>query len=147
MLFAVKLLEPRAGVAQADAFLQSRVFGQATAIVLHVQFKLVLAARRPQNDLTPSRMRGDPMLDRVLDERLQEKIGYVRSEGFRFNLAADGEALTEARLLDFQVAIKKIQFLAQRHLLGVSASSAYRNRSLSCPIIRSARSRLCARAR
>ena len=59
------------------------------------------------------------MADGVFHDRLQQKVWHQRVERFRRDFQAHRQPVAETGLLDFQVTAQKIQFLPQRHFLGV----------------------------
>src|SRR5688572_16070511 len=115
----IKLLQSGAGIGQADAFAQWLAPWQAAAIVLNLQFELVILPLRPQYDLPRPRMPLDPVADRVLDERLEDEIWHARLKRFRCDVQFDFEAFPKASLFDLEVAIQEVQFLAQGHFVRV----------------------------
>ena len=53
------------------------------------------------------------MLDRVLDERLQDEVRHERVERLGLDVEADNQAVGEARLLDLDVLREEVQFRLQ----------------------------------
>ena len=54
------------------------------------------------------------MLDRVLDERLQDQPRHFGVERLGIDLELDRQAILEARLLDLEVLLQELQLLLQR---------------------------------
>ena len=70
------MLEPRAGIGEADALIEQRepMRRDAVAAVEDFDGQAVAATRRADHQLTRVDARRDPVAHRVFDERLQQKV-------------------------------------------------------------------------
>ena len=59
----------------------------------------------------------DAVLDRVLDERLQQQVRHQRVERVGLDVEADDEAIGEARLLDLEVLCEEVELGLERDFL------------------------------
>ena len=55
------------------------------------------------------------MLDRVLDERLQNQPWDLGVERFRIDLVADRQPILEADLFDLEILLQELELLLKRH--------------------------------
>src|SRR5258708_39635874 len=72
----VKLLEPRAGIGQADPFGGRLVFRQAFAIIAHFQFQPLALPLGAQPDPAPRGARRHAVADGVLHHRMEKQNGH-----------------------------------------------------------------------
>src|SRR5262245_24423411 len=119
VICAVKLIQPRAGVAQSDALFDLRAPGvrQSRAVVADLKLEFVLFESGGNLDQTRRRVWRDSVTDGVFDQRLQNQIGHARVERLRLDIHLHLQPIAEPRLFDLQVAFEKFQFLSQRRLL------------------------------
>src|ERR1043165_4952183 len=107
---AVVLFEPRACVAEADA---GGRLADAGAVVAHADRDTVAVAAR--GDLEHA---GLAVLERVLDERLQDEVRHERVERLLGDAPLRAQASLKTDFHDFNVAVEQLELLAQRHLVG-----------------------------
>ena len=88
---AEEVLQPRARRRDADALLQrrQRVFRQPDAVVAHFHPQLVALAARGDVDVAGPGLLRDAVLDRVLDERLEDQVRHERVERLGLHVEAD----------------------------------------------------------
>ena len=91
--------------------------GQAGAVVRHLQAQPVAGALGPYLHAAGGGARRDAVADGVLDDGLQDEVGHLAVERLRIDEDLGGEPVVEARALDVEVAVEKLQLLAQPDLL------------------------------
>ena len=67
------------------------------------------------DDAAAAHLPRKPVLDRVLDERLQDHAGHDDVEGVGADLLLDLELRPEADDLDVEILVDRLELLAQRH--------------------------------
>src|SRR5262249_42186985 len=99
---AVKLLQTRTRVGQADAFFDrlAMVGRQAHAVVANLKLQFVAGAAGANLYQPGGRARRDAVTDGVFDQRLQDQIGRARVERLRLDLHFHLQAVAEPRLFD-----------------------------------------------
>src|SRR6185437_8363725 len=121
-------LQPGAQVAQTDTALGRRfaVRRQARAVIVDAEAEMT-ALPRPENPYgsggDPLR---DPVLDRVLHERLQQQVGNQCAQQLRGNVHVHPQPFSKADLLDVEIALQILDLLLQGDLrpMGVRRGTA-----------------------
>src|SRR4029453_14811338 len=119
-------------VSQSDAPLATasqRHIRAANAGVSDLEYKLailiaVLVEHRGDPHFTAQALRGNAVLDSVLDERLQEKGRNLRAPHPRGNIASDAQPVLESRALDVEVRFDHFELPAERRKLAVRSQHA-----------------------
>ena len=113
---AVQALEPIARVREPDAAAQARARAGAQADAVVADFDPELLALPARRNLHESRagLRRHAVLDRILDERLQNQPRHFGVERLGIDVEPDRQAILEARLLDLEVLLQELQLLLQR---------------------------------
>ncbi len=116
---AEEVLQPRAGRRHADALLQrrQRVLRQPHPVVADFHAQLVALAPGRDVDVPGPALLGHAVLDRVLDERLQDEVGHERVERLGLHVEAHDQAIGEARLLDLEVLRQEVELRLERDFL------------------------------
>ena len=112
----VEALEPIARVREANAAAQARARAgaQPNPVVADFDPEIVaLPARRNLHEPRP-RLRRHAMLDRVLDERLQNQARHFGVERVGIDVEPNRQSILETRLFDLQVLLQELQLLLQR---------------------------------
>ena len=115
-LFAVDHAQPLVHVAQADSDRQGLaqpLRGHPHPVVGHLDEGGAIAALGPQQDAPAADLAGEPVLDGVLDERLQDHARHEHVHGGRVDVLLDTKLRPEPDDLDIQVLVDRRQFLAQ----------------------------------
>src|SRR6185436_13745756 len=114
---AVEECQALARVRQPDAAVAlTRRAVETGAVVVHLQ--LELAARAPcAHAPAPAERRSESVLDRVLDQRLDEQRGYERALRLRRHVPFHAQPVREADALEPEVALDQLQLLAERDLV------------------------------
>ena len=137
------VLQPRARRRHADALLQrrQRVSDRPTPSS-RTSIHSLSCSRRAEMSMWPGPLLlGDAVLDRVLDERLQEQGRHERVERLGLDVEPHDQAIGEARLLDLEVLRQEIELRLQRDFAAAPMfSSVIRSRSLRRISVRSAAS-------
>ena len=88
---------------------RQRGIGQTEAVVTDLDPEFVVLLPRADVDVAGTGLLRDAVLDRVLDQRLQEQRGQQRVERLRLDVETDDEPIGESRLLDFQVLRQELE--------------------------------------
>ena len=72
---------------------------------------------RADTDRPRRRPHGEPVADRVLDERLQNQMRHERESSAWLDLQLHRQPLTEARTLDVEVRVEARELFVERHLV------------------------------
>src|SRR6266853_80565 len=118
-LVTVQLPQTRAGVGEADtAAFRALEHGREPRPIVPDR-KVQAAVDTPGADQQPTHRaaRRDPVTDRVLNERLEDQIGYLGVERLGLRVHHRLETLAKPDLLDVEIAPQELQLLFQRHLL------------------------------
>ena len=86
----------------------------AQAVVVHLDDGVGVADVRLDRDAPAADLAREPVLDRVLDERLQDHARHDHVERLRRDLLVDAELRPEADDLDREVLVDRLELLAQR---------------------------------
>ena len=62
-------------------------------------------------------MRCDAVLNGVLDEGLQNKIGHLRAEYLGIDVHVDSKAILKTNFLNFEIAVEELKLLFEGHSL------------------------------
>src|SRR5712692_9726342 len=115
---SVELLQPRAGVAQADAPLP---LPHARPIVSDRQHQPAAVAARLDFDLPVARRPAGAVLERILDDRLQDQARNRNVERPGIDFRRRPQAPLKADLHDLDVPLEKFELLAQRNCRAATA--------------------------
>src|SRR6266699_1094268 len=125
---AIELLDPGSRIAQPHTLPRSPL--RATwppAVVFQNQAQHPACAARSERDEAAAII-GYAVLERVLDQRLEQEDGdsYVQDRGI--DVEPDLELVPKAHPLDVQIVLEKRQLLAQRHLVSLLIETAAQQR-------------------
>jgi len=79
------------------------------------------------------------MLNGILDQRLEQERGHLAIQGGRLNHLLDTQLIAKSSLLNFNVALDKLQFLPKGDLLPFRLAKSDPKQSLSDSRVASAR--------
>src|SRR5262249_41674287 len=115
---AVETVEARAGIREADAGTErfQRPHLEAAAVVADLHPETLADTPRADVNVVAAVPARDAVLDRVLDERLQDHPRHFAVERVGFDRHADSETILEARLFDVEVLLQELGLFLQRHL-------------------------------
>ena len=119
VISAELMLQAGACRRHADTLVQcrQRIFRQADAVVSDLDPQLFVVVTCGDVDVACAGLPGDAVLDRVLDQRLQQQRRYQRIERLGLDVVADHQAVGETRTLDFEVLAEEIELRVERHFL------------------------------
>src|SRR5882724_7675159 len=105
------------GHADAHAIWMSGGFRRihADAVIFHFDHQLLFFHPTADDDAAALDLGRQPVLDRVLDQRLQDHAGDVCLERLGIKLLADPELLAEADDFDVEIIVDELHFFAQLH--------------------------------
>jgi len=86
------------------------------AVVLDRDEEVSVLAYRRNGDRSSLDAPRDAVLDGVLRQRLQQKVGNHGAQQVRRNVQPSAKTLAEANLLDLEIPLQVVGFLAERHL-------------------------------
>src|SRR5258706_7719137 len=98
-------MQPGASVAEANAFVHQGAIADAGPIVLEAHAEPIAFTTRGHDDRRAAIV-APTVLDRVLEEGLQEKHGNARVENDRVHAEPDGQLITKAAALDLEVVVQ-----------------------------------------
>src|SRR5579864_3911197 len=113
----INRLEPFVDVAQPDAAVERLVqtlLRHPQAVVMHFDDHVGVAQPRPDRDAPPADLARQAVLDRVLDERLQEHARHDHVEGVGSDLFLDPQLRSEPDDFNVEVLVDRLQLFAQR---------------------------------
>ena len=100
-------------------WLVSQPAGKAGPVVIDADRQRSVRARRRDADCSTLHSARNAVFDRVLDHGLQNQAGNLRGKKFLGNVDAELKTLGKTHLLNVQILLGELQFLAERHLLSV----------------------------
>src|SRR6188768_166651 len=115
---AVNHPQPFADVGQPDSArhrLLEPFEHEAHAVVLDVYHGATVLAPASDDERAGTDLAGEPVLDRVFDERLQDHARHDDVERVRPDVLADDEPWAKADDLDVEIFVDRFQFLAKGH--------------------------------
>ena len=92
----------------------SRSSRHAQAVVLDFDDGVAIAERALDRDAAAADLRREPVLDRVLDERLEDEARHDHVERVRVDLLVDVQLRPEPDDFDVQVLVDRLELFAQR---------------------------------
>ena len=92
---------------------------------MHSQQKAIVITRGAHGDLSAAAVRGNAVADCILHNRLQKELWNGCIENLRRRFHAEAQAAAEAHLLNGQVALKELEFLAERNLLPIDIAQRH----------------------
>jgi hypothetical protein len=117
------MLQPRATISESDAFAYGSHAWHAWSIVLDTDDELIsLSARRQPN--RGMAIVGFPVLDRVLQQRLQEEHGHSRAQRARLHVDIDDQLVSETHALNVEIVVEEGQLGLKRNLVRVFVETA-----------------------
>ena len=90
------------------------LLGHPEAIVDHLDDRVAVIQDGPDRNAAAADFSRQPMLDRILDERLQDHARHDRIERRQADLFVDLQLRSEADDLDVEVLVDRFQLFAQR---------------------------------
>ena len=114
MIRAIKLVEPRLRVLQADSFSHSCMScgPETRSVVANSESHHAVLARRRDINHSRLRPRRNAMSNRVFDEGLQDQIRHGRSQDRRVDIHSDRQSIVKTRLFDLQIVVQKLEFFS-----------------------------------
>src|SRR5476649_670739 len=117
VVLAVNRAEPLVDVAEPDAAVERMlepVLAHPEAVVVHLDDGVAVLEDRRDGDAPLADLPRQPVLDRVLDERLQDHAGDDDVEGVGADVLHDFQLGTEPHDLDVEIFVDRFELLAQR---------------------------------
>ncbi len=113
------MVQPGPRRRDAEPLLQGsqRVLRQSHPIVANLNSEHVVVAPRGDVDVPQPRLPGDAVLDRVLDERLEQQRRHQGLERLPLDVVPDDEAVGKPCPFDVEVLAKEVELGVQRHFL------------------------------
>src|SRR3954453_10676656 len=110
MVARIELVEPSTEIIQPDTPGCIPVStGRAFSVVFDGDLKIAVVAPGIHRYLSALRTIRDTVLDRILNERLNEHCGDQRLQRFRINFVGDIQTILEQLFLDFDVVPDELQ--------------------------------------
>jgi hypothetical protein len=114
------MMEPLTRVAHPSTFAdRSGSPAKAITVVANLEVERITAPPRGDDDSPSFLTRLDAVLDRVLDERLQDESRYECVERGRFGVDVERQPPAEPRPHDLDVALEQLELSAKRDALAI----------------------------
>ena len=126
---AIESSQSLTGIGQPDALAELPASSGARAVVLDRETQHTVAPRGAKRDGGRRVLLGPAVLDRILDERLEQQHRDTRVGGRGVDVERDDQPVAEARALDVEIVVEENELLAQRHLVLLFIEAATQQRS------------------
>src|SRR6185369_9437152 len=100
------MLQPRSRISEADAFAYRIQTRHARSVVFDTDYQLISLSMTGHSNRGVAII-GFPVLDRVLEQRLQKEHRHSHDQRAWFHVDFDGQLLSETHALDVEIVVEE----------------------------------------